>query len=74
MFLGVQLAGFFPVMSGMEMVTMRSVRVVCRLLVVFRSVVMRGLAVMLRRDLVVVRSFFVVFRYLISVFHGRSPC
>ena len=70
--LGMELAGTFGMLDRMQMMTMREMRMVCCLLVVLLAMVVRGIAMMLGRCLVVFRGFFVMLSQFGCVHCGIS--
>jgi hypothetical protein len=70
----VQLASLFAVMGRMEMVPVRSVRVMRCLLMIFGFVMTSRLPVVLGCGLMVMGCFLVMLGDLIRVLHGLSPC
>jgi hypothetical protein len=72
---GVQLGGFVMMFSGMQVVTVRHLRMMCSLFVMSGLVVFGGFAMMLRRLLVMMRGVFVMLVDLVVIFavHRRLP-
>ena len=61
MFVGVVFARLFGVMHGLQMMTMRHVRVMPALFVIARFVMIRGCAMMFRGMLVMLSRFAMIF-------------